>query len=900
MKLLRLLLPALIVASLSAQTANIQKTISTNSVTADFRVGSGRTVYFDSGSTLTISPSASVSGIFTNPMTALGDIIIGASGGTAIRLAAGTDGYVLTMSGGVPVWNNSAGAPSSASFILQTANGSLPSAQALGDLATGLLKSTTTSGILSSITTSAGIAGVISDETGSGALVFGTSPTLGSPTLTTPTISGAVTFPSNVRQTFVPGATNAGFNAGSYAGVPSSLSNGDLWYDSTAAAMKFRANGTTVALPTSTPISGSLGSVDKTYIRTSGTSGSVAEGSTITDDGGNGLLITQQIGSSTQSYGVQLFNAQTATSIAPDAWSASVIFHGTGWKSNATAAAQNRYFTITERVSGGAAAATSKLAFGSGSSTAAVTDRFTIGADEASKFYPNSSFSGLNVGSYAGVPSTLANGDLWYDSTANQLKAYINGSATSLGAGGGTPGGSTTQIQYNSAGSFGGIAELTYASNIVTDTRLLAANTPGTGMEFTNTSTASSGNQMYSPGIVFTGQGWKTNSTAASQAVNFRQELRPAQGTANPVGNLYFSSQINGGGYTSNERFLISSDGYIGAINGSGLAAEIRFYEAATQRSAVGYSPANSRAYWYNNGTSAEAIQVKNAGEVALIGTGTNQNISLTPSGTGRVQNSGNYRTNGGQMEFYNTAGSTELLTIGGGSTYGYFYNGNGANIDAVRFYYSSPFMAIYPTAVHNIVIGAATDASTGVIQLPSATSATAGIAMGDVNIYRSASNVLKTDDALTVTGVITATGGVLGTATNNNATAGNVGEYVSSLIAVGSAASMTTATALNITSISLTAGDWDVEGNVNFTEGTATVSARSAGITSTSATVPTDGSEAYCGVQSTVTSETNTITLPRKRFSLSGTTTVYLVGSATFSAGTCSGFGSITARRVR
>ncbi len=148
--------------------------------------------------------------------------------------------------------------------------------------------------------------------------------------------------------------------------------------------------------------------------------------------------------------------------------------------------------------------------------------------------------------------------------------------------------------------------------------------------------------------------------------------------------------------------------------------------------------------------------------------------------------------------------------------------------------------------------------------------------------------------------GVARLDGGILGTATNDNATAGNTGEYVSSLIASGSAVSLTTATAANVTSISLTAGDWDVTGTVSFTETTATVSARSAGLSSTSATIPTDGSEAFCGVQSTVTSETNSIALVRKRFSLSATTTIYLVGSATFSAGTCAGFGNITARRIR
>lgn len=143
-------------------------------------------------------------------------------------------------------------------------------------------------------------------------------------------------------------------------------------------------------------------------------------------------------------------------------------------------------------------------------------------------------------------------------------------------------------------------------------------------------------------------------------------------------------------------------------------------------------------------------------------------------------------------------------------------------------------------------------------------------------------------------------TNGIVGTTTNNNANAGSVGEYVESLVASGSAVSLTTATAANVTSISLTAGDWDVQGIVNYSTSSATVTGESAGISSTSATLPTDGSEGYSGVQLITTSTTDSITLTRKRMSLSGTTTVYLIGKSTFSVGTVGAFGTINARRVR
>jgi len=76
-------------------------------------------------------------------------------------------------------------------------------------------------------------------------------------------------------------------------------------------------------------------------------------------------------------------------------------------------------------------------------------------------FGPDATNAGINVGSYAGNPSSLTNGDLWYNSTGNVLNARINGATVSLGAGG-TPAGSNTELQMNNAGAFGGATGYTY------------------------------------------------------------------------------------------------------------------------------------------------------------------------------------------------------------------------------------------------------------------------------------------------------------------------------------------------------------------------------------------------------------------------------------------------------
>lgn len=81
--------------------------------------------------------------------------------------------YIPTACSG----GGSGGAPSDATYLTQTSNVGLSAEQAIGGLASGIMRVATTTGVVTSLTTSAGIAANISDETGSGALVFGTSPT---------------------------------------------------------------------------------------------------------------------------------------------------------------------------------------------------------------------------------------------------------------------------------------------------------------------------------------------------------------------------------------------------------------------------------------------------------------------------------------------------------------------------------------------------------------------------------------------------------------------------------------------------------------------------------------------------------------------------------------------------
>ncbi len=142
------------------------------------------------------------------------------------------------------------------------------------------------------------------------------------------------------------------------------------------------------------------------------------------------------------------------------------------------------------------------------------------------------------------------------------------------------------------------------------------------------------------------------------------------------------------------------------------------------------------------------------------------------------------------------------------------------------------------------------------------------------------------------------------GTNTNDSAAAGDVGELIESTVLAGSAVSLTSTVAANVTSISLTAGHWLVFGNVWLSPaGTTTVSQKAGAINTTSATLPTaPGAGAYnftSGLASNAGLFNSESVGPRSLL-LAATTTVYLIAYATFAVSTCGAYGYIGAIRIR
>jgi hypothetical protein len=217
---------------------------------------------------------------------------------------------------------------------------------------------------------------------------------------------------------------------------------------------------------------------------------------------------------------------------------------------------------------------------------------------------------------------------------------------------------------------------------------------------------------------------------------------------------------------------------------------------------------------------------------------------------------------------------------------------------------------------------------ASGVLTLPATTDTLIGKATTDTLTNKTfdtagTGNIFKVNGtqitAITGTGSTTVnqtsptitTPNITGVTTASNATAGSIGEVISSTIAVGSAVSVTTSTPLNITNITLTAGDWDVYGSVNYLASAAAQVQHSymVSLTTSSATIDlTGGRTCICdagGDTYTAAGLATLLTVVANvgpvRFNVSGSTQVFLNGQSTFTtSGTQTAYGIIYARRIR
>jgi hypothetical protein len=148
------------------------------------------------------------------------------------------------------------------------------------------------------------------------------------------------------------------------------------------------------------------------------------------------------------------------------------------------------------------------------------------------------------------------------------------------------------------------------------------------------------------------------------------------------------------------------------------------------------------------------------------------------------------------------------------------------------------------------------------------------------------------------------------GTTTNDNAPTGYVGEIIVSTVGSGGAQSLTSPSGKTVTSMLLTAGDWDVDGTVDYTFGaTTSITLLACGVSDTantllaqtgSSNVGTDPNTNLAQPASIPTAQPYSQATPTVRVSIAVSTTIYLVAQATFTASTIAAYGTLRARRVR
>lgn len=159
-----------------------------------------------------------------------------------------------------------------------------------------------------------------------------------------------------------------------------------------------------------------------------------------------------------------------------------------------------------------------------------------------------------------------------------------------------------------------------------------------------------------------------------------------------------------------------------------------------------------------------------------------------------------------------------------------------------------------------------------------------------------------------TITSPSITTPTISGVTDSSNAAAGIVGELISGTTLRSTASGVAANTASDVTSISLTAGDWDVSAVVSWRTA-ANTNAFYVATNTSSATLPggdsygvSDGNGVFQiaieGISNIASGNDYTVCMPQHRISINSTTTIYLVQKS--SGASNKPCGQILARRVR
>lgn len=463
-------------------------------------------------------------------------------------------------------------------------------------------------------------------------------------------------------------------------------------------------------------------------------------------------------------------------------------------------------------------------------------------------------------------------------------------------------------------------------------------NSPSTGIYSSAANQLAFTTNGVNAGLVTSTGGWAFGSTGSGSSTVHSAYVGNA---ASAGASLRFQVvPTDSGGFASIGRTVndgvmaLVSDVNAPAVNsGAGLyvygsthatkANVTEFYNAGSLTGSISAAGA-----WVTTGTSTAASFIPTSSTVPAngmylsaantVGFSTNTALagSINASQVWDIGTSTGQQTIEGGLIIKNVKNVVQAVIVNGASTYtgsnhyGFSVTGstNVSNTAAYGLYSQQTTAASSATTISSnyfadgVVKGAAASLTNHVEFLSSASNrnATNNAVLTDSPIFTGNYGInLSTSNPSIITGP-TAIGGTI---TNNSASAGFVGEYIESVISTATNVPGATTVWGNMTSISLTAGDWEVTLNVNFVNNGATVETFAFAAISINSGVTTTDQVIGSNQQSTfvpTSSRDSFVAISNYRLSFASTTTVYAKCDLDYATGNPQYRCRISARRMR
>jgi hypothetical protein len=374
------------------------------------------------------------------------------------------------------------------------------------------------------------------------------------------------------------------------------------------------------------------------------------------------------------------------------------------------------------------------------------------------------------------------------------------------------------------------------------------------------------------------GYGYYFNATATNSGSG---NLITAHAYANSQHGVYINTGVNMSQVQS-ESNLSSSGGFLLDTSGFTVGADLTAYSNSGFGMQVnGGLSAMSNLFFHANGTNG----------LALIGSGNIFSNVLS--------------NNNGQDGIVSTSTGTSTVISGAlvqsNGSFGIALSGSDMAVTGILAEFNAGGGVTLANGIGSIRLeGEVNSNGTGTVQVPLGTMGT-GCSI-DLIIFTQAGETAWTGSVGANFVKITAQGGGTNTSINNapgvtnasNANAGAIGEAV---IVQGTGVGQSNGSPANVTSMTLTPGDWDVTGMIDVAPTGATITNVAGSISLTSSTLgPFTQGIIYSGSTTGQVAQA----LPTIRLNVSVATAVYLVSETNFSAGTCNASGQLFARRAR